>query len=200
MGTFRVTIQVGDPAGQRYESLEALADTGATYSVVPASLLGRLGVTAHSRDRFVLADGREVDRDIGRTWIRVDGRAEVTLVVFGEADSPAVLGAYTLEGLRLAVDPVARRLVPVTGLLLPGPLRQLAAARSGEHGVGQEQVDGPAFGLQAAPGLLTVRGLQHKVALLPEHAGGQHAHGGLVLHEEHGLGASGQGRRLGPLG
>lgn len=121
VGTFRVTIQVGDPAGRRYEPLEALADTGATYTVVPASLLGRLGVTAHSRDRFVLADGREVERDIGRTWIRVDGRAEVTLVVFGEPDHPAVLGAYTLEGLRLAVDPVARRLVPVPGLLLCSP-------------------------------------------------------------------------------
>jgi len=48
----------------------------------------------------------------------VDGRVELTLVVFGDPDSPALLGAYTLEGVRLAADPVGRRLVPVPGLLL----------------------------------------------------------------------------------
>ena len=36
----------------------------------------------------------------------------------GDPASPALLGAYALEGLRLAADPVARRLVPVPGLLL----------------------------------------------------------------------------------
>ena len=118
MGTFRVSIEVGDPLGQRYEAVEALVDTGATYVTLPAPLLHGLGVVAHTRDTFVLADGRRVELDIGRTWIRVDGRAELTLVVFGEPGTPPLLGAYALEGLRLAADPVGRRLVPVPGLLL----------------------------------------------------------------------------------
>ncbi len=118
MGTFRVQIQIGDPTGQRFESVEALVDTGATYTTLPASLLARLGVVPHTRDALILADGRRVERDIGRTWIRVDGRAELTLVVFGDPDSPALLGAYTLEGLRLAADPVGRRLIPVPAYLL----------------------------------------------------------------------------------
>jgi clan AA aspartic protease len=113
-----VNIEVGDPAGQRYETVEALVDTGATYTTVPAPILARLGVIPHVRDAFLLADGRRVDRDIGRAWVRVDGRTELTLVVFGEADAPSLLGAYTLEGLRLAADPVGRRLIPVPGLLL----------------------------------------------------------------------------------
>lgn len=117
VGTFRVTIEIGDPAGQHFETVEALVDTGATYTTVPAPLLERLGIAAHVRDTFILADGRRVDRDIGRAWVRVDGRAELTLVVFGDPETPS-LGAYTLEGLRLAADPVSRRLVPVPGLLL----------------------------------------------------------------------------------
>jgi len=121
MGTFRVSIEIGDPAGQRYESVEALVDTGATYTTVPVPLLERLGVVPHARDAFVLADGRRVDRDIGRTWVRVDGRAELTLVVFADPETPPLLGAYTLEGLRLAADPIGRRLVPVPGLLLGCP-------------------------------------------------------------------------------
>lgn len=118
MGAFHVTVEIGDPAGQRFETIEALVDTGATYTTVPVPMLQRLGVVPHVRDTFILADGRRVERDIGRTWIRIDGRQELTLTVFGELDTPALLGAYTLEGLRLAADPVSRRLVPVPGLLL----------------------------------------------------------------------------------
>ena len=35
MGTFREPIEVGDQAQERLEWLEALVDTGATYTVVP---------------------------------------------------------------------------------------------------------------------------------------------------------------------
>ena len=44
----------------------------------------------------------------------IDGRTEATLVIFGEDSARALLGAYTLEGLRLAVDPALGRLVPAT--------------------------------------------------------------------------------------
>ena len=50
--------------------------------------------------------------DYGRAWVTMDGETEVTLVVFGPDDAPALLGAYTLKGLALAVDPVEQRLVP----------------------------------------------------------------------------------------
>ncbi len=118
MGTFKVSIEIGDSTAQRYERVDALVDTGATYTTVPQDLLRRLGVVPHVRDAFILADGRRIDRDIGRTWVRVDGRTELTLVVFGEPDMQILLGAYTLEGLRLAVDPVVRKLIAVPGLLV----------------------------------------------------------------------------------
>lgn len=118
MGTFRVVIEIGDAAGERWEMVEALVDTGATYTSVPAPLLRRLGVTPHARDTFVLADGRRVERDIGQAWIRVSDRVVVTLYVFADPDATPLLGAYALEGLRLAPDPVGRRLVPIPGLLM----------------------------------------------------------------------------------
>jgi predicted aspartyl protease len=76
------------------------------------------GVTPHARDTFVLADGRRLEHDIGHSWIRVSGRSVVTLVVFAGPEATALLGAYTLEGLRFAPDPIGRRLVPVPGLLM----------------------------------------------------------------------------------
>lgn len=118
MGTFSVRLEVGDPQGLRYEAVEALVDTGASYSVIPASLLRRLGVVPYESAPFLLADGREVEREIGRTWVRLDGRTQITLVVFDEEGVEPLLGAYTLEGLRLAPDPVGRRLIPIPGRLM----------------------------------------------------------------------------------
>ena len=113
-----MSVEIGDAAGAFWEPVDALVDTGATYTTVPAALLGRLGVGPHARASFVLADGREIEQDIGQTWIRVGDRAVVTIVVFAPDDAPVLLGAYALEGLRLAVDPVGRRLVAVPALFL----------------------------------------------------------------------------------
>ena len=43
---------------------------------------------------------------------RLGAGDRIRLVVFGQDDAPALLGAYTLEGLRLAVDPTHGRLIP----------------------------------------------------------------------------------------
>ncbi len=109
---------MGDPRGERFLPVEAVADTGATYTLVPSALLRELGVVPHRRIPVLLADGRRREWDLGRAWVRVNGQAEPSLVIFGDEGQDPILGAYTLEGLRLAVDPVNRRLIEVPGLLL----------------------------------------------------------------------------------
>ena len=118
MGVFRVGIDVGGLEGSRFERVDAWVDTGAFYSSVPRPVLESLGVVPHIREPFRLADGRVVETAIGRAFIRVGDRAEITLVLFGEPGSPPLLGAYSLEGLRLAVDPSTQRLVPMPWLPL----------------------------------------------------------------------------------
>lgn len=115
MGTFRVAIEVGSDERGRFERVEVLVDTGATHTVLPRAFLEELGVVPHARASFVIADGGEVELEIGRAWIRIDGRQEYSLVVFGDA---MLLGAFTLEALRLAPDSVGQRLVPVPALLM----------------------------------------------------------------------------------
>jgi len=118
MGTFFVTIEVGDPEGTRFEAVEALVDTGATYTSLPSSLLTRLGVDRYDQLKFIQADGSEYERDVGQTWVEVDGKRVITIVIFADEEAPPLLGAYTLEGVRLAPDPVNRRLVSVPGYLV----------------------------------------------------------------------------------
>ena len=67
-----------------------------------------------------MADGRSLELDIGQTWVRLDGVAQMTLVVFANEDTSPVLGAVTLEEFRLGVDPVSQWLIPVEGLLMSG--------------------------------------------------------------------------------
>ncbi|MBI2917576.1 MAG: retroviral-like aspartic protease family protein [Chloroflexi bacterium] len=117
MGVFKVTIQIGDPGGERFESVAALVDTGASHTTAPASLLNRLGVDPHARSRFELADGSIQEFDVGLTWVRVDGETTITSIVFAPEGAESVLGAITMEQLLLAPDPVRRQLVPVPGLL-----------------------------------------------------------------------------------
>jgi len=44
--------------------------------------------------------------------ITLEGRTLHTLCLFGQPGDLEVLGAYTLEGFGLAIDPVQRRLIP----------------------------------------------------------------------------------------
>ena len=98
--------------GRQSLDIEATVDTGAFYTMLPARVLRDLGVEPMGSRRFLVADGRRVDMMFGQAWATIDGESIVTIVAFGEDNAPPVLGAYTLEGLALAVDPSSQRLVP----------------------------------------------------------------------------------------
>ena len=117
MGHFRVALQVGNRAGERFEPIEALVDTGATYTWIPQDVLTRLGVTPEEEWPFVLADGREVRYPVAWMLMRIGERTQPTIIVFGEPGSEPILGVFALEGFRLTADPVNRRLISVPGLL-----------------------------------------------------------------------------------
>ena len=118
MGVFTVRVEIGDPNGGRFQAVEALVDTGASYTALPASLLRDLGVAPAEQRPFILADGRQVQLDMGQTWLRFDGRARVTPVVFADEGTRPLLGAVTLEEFGLGIDPVAQKLIPVPGYLM----------------------------------------------------------------------------------
>jgi len=117
MGTFEVPLEIGDIQGLRFERVDAVVDTGSTYTLVPRSLLQRLGVEVLERRPFQLADERQVEYDVGQAQVRLEDRKRFTVVVFGEEGVAPLLGAVTLEEFGLSVDPVRQRLVPVPGLL-----------------------------------------------------------------------------------
>ena len=117
-GLFNVALEVGNADGTRFESVQALADAGATFTIVPAEILRSLGVARDKRGAFELADGSLRSFDIGETRVRVNGGETNSPVVFGEDGMSPILGAVTLEILGLAVDPARKRLIEVPWRLL----------------------------------------------------------------------------------
>ena len=116
MATFSIPIEIAGPDNERFETVNALAGTRATYTTLPASLLTSLGVAPFDRQSFILANGQRVYRDVGQVAVRMDGRVRITPAVFGNEDSHSILGAVTLEEFSLAVDPVDERLVPTDAI------------------------------------------------------------------------------------
>ena len=116
MGTFTYPIEVISADGNHTERVDATVDTGSTYTCLPSSLLRELGIIPYRRIRSELADGSIVEDDLGIVNVRVEGIQLPTLVIFTEDDAPALLGAYTLEGALLVVDPVGQRLAPTHAL------------------------------------------------------------------------------------
>jgi predicted aspartyl protease len=119
MGLTYLTLGVGNPADpQTTKELQFLIDSGAIYSIVPAPVLDDLGIKPVSEESFQLANGASVKRKKGIALFTYEGRIGGADVIFGEPDDAVLLGAFTLESLGLALDPLRRELKPLPMLLV----------------------------------------------------------------------------------
>jgi len=89
-----------------------LVDTGSEYTWAPQSELESIGIDREKKDQtFVMANGQHITRSIGFAIVRVEGRFTVDEIVFAEPGDLPLLGARSLEGLNLSVDPANKKLV-----------------------------------------------------------------------------------------
>ena len=112
-----VTVELLNLGIGQAEALDALVDSGSTYTFIPRPVLGRIGVDVVGQHPFRLANEERVFYDVGWARVRLEDSEAITLVVFGDPNAMPLLGAHALEGLGLAVDPVNQRLIPVDALL-----------------------------------------------------------------------------------
>lgn len=113
MGTFRITIEIEDvkARGPRRELEKTLVDTGAELTWAPRDVLESLGIQREKTIKFWMADGRAVHREVGYAIVHAAGVETVDEVVFAEPGDLILLGARSLEGMNLRVDPREKRLV-----------------------------------------------------------------------------------------
>jgi predicted aspartyl protease len=120
MGTFYVRCKVENHV-DRSKSVavpKLLVDTGSDYTWIPAKLLDKIGVQQEKKDLpFVMANGQSITRSVGFAIVRLDKYFTIDEVVFAEPGDLPLLGARTLEGLNLTVEPKRKRLVASGPLL-----------------------------------------------------------------------------------
>src|SRR5262245_35243197 len=118
MGLTVLRVQVANVAAPEVrEDVEFLIDSGAVYSVVPATTLVRLGIQPIAEEEFRLADGSRIVRRKGVALFRYGSRVGGADVVFGDEGDSILLGALTLEALGLTLDPLRRELKPMPMIL-----------------------------------------------------------------------------------
>jgi len=111
MGLTVLEMEVGNPANPEVrERVEFLVDSGAIYSVVPEPILKRLGINPVAEQEFRLADGTKILRRKGIALFKYGDRIGGADVIFGEEGDSVLLGAFSLEALGLALDPLRREL------------------------------------------------------------------------------------------
>lgn len=110
--TVRATL-VNAHDDERRIDADMVVDSGAIYSVVPASILRQIDVEPRRTETFWLADGRKVRRQMGEVRFEIQGKEGVSKVIFGRAGDSSLLGMVTLESLGLSLDPLKRTLHPL---------------------------------------------------------------------------------------
>ena len=114
MGTF-YTECVIENHQQRAKSArlpKLLVDTGSEFTWIPDATLEQIGIQREKKDvAFTMANGELVTRNIGFAILRAGGNFTIDEVVFAKKGDLSLLGARTLEGLNLTVDPRRKKLV-----------------------------------------------------------------------------------------
>ncbi len=107
MGITEIAGTVTGPAGDA--AVDFLVDSGAQYTLLPEEVWRRIGVSARRTQRFRLADGTVMEREIGNCVVSLTELGETpTPIILGRPGDVALLGAVTLEELGLVFNPFTR--------------------------------------------------------------------------------------------
>src|SRR6266496_493909 len=77
--------------------VEFLVDSGAMYSVVPKTVLRKLGIKSRETKTFTLADGTDITRKVGNAFFALDHSERASPVIFGEKGDTPLLGMRSEE-------------------------------------------------------------------------------------------------------
>lgn|SRR3989338_8631084 len=117
MGLTTVPVTIKSLDGKKVVSGDFLVDTGASFTVIPQDMAQKLSLKTDRVQRFSLADGSIMKRNLGFALVEFEGQKSPSTVVIGEKDDSPLLGALSLEGMGLMVDPFSRKLRPMKLML-----------------------------------------------------------------------------------
>lgn len=127
VGALHATVLIENPLrrGDLRALPDTLVDTGAELTWAPRAVMEDLGIQIEKRETVQMADGRVITRQVGYAIVHTSGARTIDEVVFAEPGDLMLLGARSLEGMNLRVDPRNHQLVT------PGPIVAAGEVRIG---------------------------------------------------------------------
>lgn len=109
MGETRVPFKIYGADGVTLE-IEAVVDTGATFSKIPGSIASQLRLEAKYESQVELGDGRVITRRLAWAEVAIQDVRRPVLIALGEEGERTLIGYTTLELLGFKVNPVTGKL------------------------------------------------------------------------------------------
>jgi len=111
MGLTQVSLKITNPKdNNKFVQDDFLVDSGASCTVLPQRMVKKLNLKPSWSQRFSLADGKRITRNIGSAVIEFRGRKMATPVVLGLKHDTPLLGIITLENFGMALNPFQRKI------------------------------------------------------------------------------------------
>jgi len=114
MGTFQTSCTIANVTdeGKAFTMDNVMVDTGSEFTWMATEALNKVGIQPRKKDAaFLMANGQTITRSMGYAIVRVGEHETIDEVVFALPGDLMLLGARSLEGLNLMVDPARKRLV-----------------------------------------------------------------------------------------
>ena len=122
MGLTHVAVRLFNSASSDTYEADFLVDTGAMYTMAPASDLKKIGIPPLGKELYQLASGELVEYEYGNAELRFMDEIVGTRIIFGPDGIEPILGVVALESAGFIVDPTNQRLRKLPAL----PLKRVA--------------------------------------------------------------------------
>lgn len=109
MGHIYTTIKISNMERTKATEVKAVADTGATLTVIPHGIAQDLELGQIGRE-VVEAGAGEIELQRSCARISIDGKETVQDVLISDFIDRVLLGVVTLETLALSLDPLTGKL------------------------------------------------------------------------------------------
>jgi aspartyl protease family protein len=117
MGQIEVELGIGNLEGEKLIKVKALVDTGATFTIIPESIIKELNLTlAGEKVRVSTAKGYD-ELDLTHALLQIDGKRRIMPVLLSRHIDRVLLGVITLEVMQLRVNPTTGKLEEYAALL-----------------------------------------------------------------------------------
>jgi len=117
LGHVETEVKIRDLKGDKIIQVEALVDTGSTFTVIPEDIARELNLPVTGERVKVLTARGYDDLELTHALIEINGKRRIVPILVSASIDRVLVGVITLEAMQLRVNPLTEKLEEYTALL-----------------------------------------------------------------------------------